>query len=213
MSTKEKPLIVFGTASFGTGTSQAKFSTPDLASPVLSLLRSRGVTHIDTARAYPVGSPGTSEALLGTLGVPKWATLSTKVTSWAPGSHKAENIVKSVDASLKTLGLDQDDRISGMQGVNRSEVDVMYLHSPDRATPFEETCRAMNEEFNRASFKRFGLSNYRVDEVEEIVEICEKHGWVKPSVYQGRYNAIIRGGEKELFPTLRRHGMTFYAYR
>lgn len=213
MSTKQSPLTVFGTASFGTGTSQAKFSSPDLASPILSLLRSRGVTELDTARAYPVGSPGTSEALLGSLAVSTWATLSTKVTSWAPGSHGAENIAKSVAASLKALGLEGEGKVLGTEEGPTGKVDIMYLHSPDRATPFEETCRAMDQEYRRGRFERFGLSNYRADEVEEIVRICEEHGWVQPTVYQGRYNAIIRSGEELLFPVLRRHGIGFYAYR
>ena len=89
----------------------------------------------------------------------------------------------------------------------------MYLHAPDRTTPFEETCRAMDAEWRKGKFARFGISNYRADEVEAIVDICEKEGFVKPSVYQGRYNAIIRGGEEMLFPILRKHGIAFYAYR
>lgn len=89
----------------------------------------------------------------------------------------------------------------------------MYLHAPDRTTSFEETCRAMDAEWRKGKFARFGLSNYRADEVEAIVDICEREGLVKPSVYQGRYNAIIRGGEEVLFPILRKHGIAFYAYR
>ena len=193
------PLIVFGTASFGTGTSQAKFNSPETALPILSLLRSRNITNIDTARAYPVGSPGTSEALLGALSVHAWASISTKVTSWAPSAHSAQNIANSVASSLQALGVEK--------------VDIMYLHAPDRTTSFEETCRAMDAEWRKGKFARFGLSNYRADEVEAIVDICEREGLVKPSVYQGRYNAIIRGGEEVLFPILRKHGIAFYAYR
>jgi aflatoxin B1 aldehyde reductase len=35
---------------------------------------------------------------------------------------------------------------------------------------------------------------------------------VKPSVYQGQYNTIVRGGEKKLFPLLRKYGIAFYAF-
>ena len=35
---------------------------------------------------------------------------------------------------------------------------------------------------------------------------------MKPTVYQGMYNAITRGVEGELFPCLRRFGIIFYAY-
>ena len=100
-----------------------------------------------------------------------------------------------------------------LEALKTDKVDIMYLHAPDRLTPFEETCRAMDAEYRKGKFARFGISNYTADEVEEIVSICEKHGFVKPNVYQGRYNPIIRSGERQLFPVLRRHGISFYAYR
>lgn len=71
----------------------------------------------------------------------------------------------------------------------------------------------MNQAYQAGRFKRFGLSNYTAQEVEEIVSICEKKGWVKPSVYQGQYNLIARVAEHELFPVLRKHNISFYAYR
>lgn len=49
-------------------------------------------------------------------------------------------------------------------------------------------------------------------EVAEICEICEARGWVKPSVYQGIYNALNRTIEPELLSCLRHYGMGFYAY-
>ena len=194
------PEIIFGCASFGDPNHpQAKFNSPETALPLLEHLRSRGHTYLDTARAYPVGAPGTSEALLGQLGVGSWATVDTKVVSWRPGTHSAEGIEKSIPASFEALKMDK--------------VNVMYLHSPDRTTPFEITCRAMDKAYREGKFEKFGVSNYTAEEVEEMVQICEREGLVKPSVYQGRYNAIIRSGEDGLFPTLRKHGISFYAYR
>lgn len=63
-----------------------------------------------------------------------------------------------------------------------------------------------------ADKRQWGLSNLHVDEVNEIVDICTRNGWEKPSVYQGGYNPIMRSMEKNLLPSLRKHGMTFYAY-
>lgn len=88
----------------------------------------------------------------------------------------------------------------------------MYLHAPDRSTPFAETVRAIDEAHKAGHFEQFGLSNYTAEEVDEIVAICEKRGYVKPTVYQGQYNAIARLPEKELLPTLRKHGLAYYAY-
>ncbi|KAL1594339.1 hypothetical protein SLS60_010099 [Paraconiothyrium brasiliense] len=145
------PAIVLGTASFGTGTPQAKFNSRKTAGPLLEVCQNRGVLLLDSARAYPVGNPGSAEKLLGDLGAGSWATISTKVTSWAPGSHSAEKIAESVPLSLDSLGVDH--------------VDIMYLHSPDRTTPWEVTAKAMNEQYRSGNFKRFGLSNYTAEEI------------------------------------------------
>ncbi|KAL6154163.1 hypothetical protein ACJQWK_02164 [Exserohilum turcicum] len=198
-SSAAPPNVVLGTASFGTGTPQAKFDSDEAARPLLQLLRSHHISALDTARAYPVGNPGSAELVLGLCNAGAWANISTKVTSWQPGSHSPDKIAASVSASLAALRVDA--------------VDIMYLHSPDRATPWEDTCAAMNEQYLRGRFKRFGLSNYTADEVQQICEICHRNGWVRPSVYQGRYNAIIRSAEDQLFPVLRKWGMAFFAYR
>jgi len=89
----------------------------------------------------------------------------------------------------------------------------MFLHLPDRQTPFEDIAKAMNDAFQQGKFKNFGVSNYTANEVQRFIDICEERGYVKPSVYQGHYNAIVRGGEKDLFPLLRKHSIAFFAYR
>lgn len=193
--------VVLGTASVGSHLSPlAKITTVEDASKFVSTFRSRGYLDIDTARAYPVGRGGTCEKLLGEkqLRLSKWANVSTKVSSFMPGSHRAKNIDLSISRSLEALDADS--------------VDVMYLHAPDRATPFRETCEAMHKAFLDGKFERFGLSNYTVEEVEEIVKVCEENGFVKPSVYQGQYNPICRGAEQRLFTVLREHNICFYAY-
>jgi aflatoxin B1 aldehyde reductase len=200
---RSTPEVIFGCSSFcdvPAPHAQARFTSPETALPVLNLLRDKGVRFLDTARGYPVGAAGGSERLLGNLGVgQRGFTIDTKVQSWAPGSHTAEKVAKSIDASLDALEM--------------PKVHVMYLHSPDRATPFEITCHAMDKAYREGKFQKFGISNYTAEEVKQIVDICEKEGLVKPSVYQGRYNALVRSGEEALFPLLRKHKMSFYAYR
>lgn len=193
--------VVLGTASVGSHLSPlAKITTIEELQKFVSTFRSRGYLDIDTARAYPVGRGGTCEKLLGEkpLRLSKWANVSTKVSSFMPGSHRTKNINLSIDRSLEALDADS--------------VDVMYLHAPDRATPFKETCEAMHNAFLEGKFERFGLSNYTVEEVEEILKICEENSYVKPSVYQGQYNPICRGAEERLFTVLREHNISFYAY-
>lgn len=112
--------------------------------------------------------------------------------------HTPEHLRENLNKSLKAL--------------NTDKIDMWYLHAPDRSTPFETTLRTVNELYKEGHFTRFAISNYQAWEVAQICEICEKNGWVKPSVYQGVYNALLRTVEAELFPCLRHYGMAFYNY-
>lgn len=88
----------------------------------------------------------------------------------------------------------------------------MYLHVVEQQTPFEETARAIDAAHKAGKFKRFGLSNYRPDEVEAFLQIAKDNNLVPVTVYQGHYNAIARLPEDTLIPTLRKHNIAFYAY-
>lgn len=123
----------------------------------------------------------------------------TKVRSGEPGAHEPAKIEASIKKSLEDL--------------KTSTVDTLLLHWPDRQTPFEDVAKTMNEAFLEGQFKRWGLSNYSAAEVQKFLDICQEKGYVKPSVYEGHYNAIFRGAEEELFPVLRKHGMSYLGYR
>jgi aflatoxin B1 aldehyde reductase len=160
----------------------------------LNAFHERGYREIDTAANYHG-----SEARLGATGAPFQFIVHSKVNSGQPGDHAAAKIELSIKQSLNALRC--------------SSVETMFLHVPDRQTPFEEAIKAMNEALQQGKFKQYGLSNYSASEVQDIIEICERNGYDKPAVFQGHYNAIVRGGEKELFPLLRTHSISFFAYR
>lgn len=92
------------------------------------------------------------------------------------------------------------------------QVDVYYLHAPDRRVAFAETLEAINEVHQTGAFRRLGLSNFLPAEVEEVVQICKDNHYVLPTVYQGSYNAVQRLMEVELLPLLRKHQICYYAY-
>jgi aflatoxin B1 aldehyde reductase len=160
----------------------------------LDAFHSRGYTELDTARNYP-----NSEARLGQAGAASRFIIHTKVASGAPGDLEPSKIYLSIAGSLADL--------------KTSTVETIFLHVPDRQTPFEDTAKAMNSALQQGKFKKFGLSNYSAAEVQKFIDICEENGYTKPSVYQGQYNPIVRGGEKELFPLLRKHNIAFFAFR
>ena len=70
----------------------------------------------------------------------------------------------------------------------------------------------INYAYKNGYFKRFGLSNYKASDVERVYDICKERGFPLPTVYQGNYSAIARRQETELFPTLRKLNIAFYAY-
>jgi len=43
----------------------------------------------------------------------------------------------------------------------------------------------VNDLHVEGKFKEFGISNYASWQVAEMQHICEREGWVKPTVYQG----------------------------
>jgi aflatoxin B1 aldehyde reductase len=83
---------------------------------------------------------------------------------------------------------------------------------PDRKHPLEPVLAGINDLHKSGMFKRFGLSNFSAEEVEEAIRISKEKNYILPTVYQGLYSAVARRTETELFPTLRKHGIVFYAY-
>lgn len=92
------------------------------------------------------------------------------------------------------------------------QVDIFYLHAPDASVPISETLAGVDEAYKSGAFTRFGLSNYKVEDVQKVYDHCKENSYVLPSVYQGNYSAVARLQETVLFPTLRKLGIAFYAY-
>ncbi|KAJ9108923.1 hypothetical protein QFC21_000244 [Naganishia friedmannii] len=197
MPTEHKNRIILGLMTFGPDEDKgARITSMDEYKRCLDLLTSRGYNEIDTARVY-VG--GKQEAWTRDAG---WKERGFKIASkWYPheaGAHKPEVLKGKVQESLKELGTDS--------------VDIYYLHAADRATPFQETLKAVDDMYKAGKFKTFAISNFTAAEVAEVCLIAKYNGWVRPTLYQGMYNAITRSAEKELFPVLRRFGLDYVAY-
>ncbi|KIJ62757.1 hypothetical protein HYDPIDRAFT_29913 [Hydnomerulius pinastri MD-312] len=150
---------------------------------------------IDTARGY---GNGTSEKMLSQIDV-KGCRIDTKIYPSVESPAALPNLRARLQESTAALG--------------PLKIRVLYLHAPDRTgTPIEETLEAINTLHKEGHFEEFGLSNYNAWEVAEIVTLASARGWIKPTLYQGLYNALERGVELELFPCLHKFGIKFYAY-
>ncbi|KAL4805110.1 NADP-dependent oxidoreductase domain-containing protein [Aspergillus unguis] len=183
--------LVFGGGSF---MNEATYGGSEGRAEALTLMMSSGVNIIDTAHIYQ-----DNEKILGELGAAKEFVIDTKYPgAFGPEPTTKEGILAIAEESLKKL--------------QTTQVDVYYLHSPDRRVPLEVQADAVNTLYKDGKIKRFGVSNFLASEVEELVTLTKEKGWIVPSVYQGNYSAVARRQEKELFPTLRKHGIQFYAY-
>jgi hypothetical protein len=142
---------------------------------VLQYFVSQGYHEVDTAHSY-VGTK--QQAFTRAAG---WKEMGLKLAtkfypSEAHGGHTAANLREKLEWNLKELGTDC--------------VDIFYLHAADRNTNFAETLEACNTLHKEGKFKELGVSNFTSYEVAEAVMICTERGWVRPTIYQGMYNAI-----------------------
>lgn len=92
------------------------------------------------------------------------------------------------------------------------QVDVYYIHCPDPSLDLADMLKGINDAYKAGYFKRFGLSNFKADDVERIYALCKEKGYPLPTVYQGNYSPVARRQETELFPTLRKLNIAFYVY-
>lgn len=170
-----KTRVILGLMTFGPDESAgARITSLDEYNKCLDYFQSQGYNEVDTARTYIGGKQEafSAEAHWKERGL----TLATKCYPREPGMHKAERITESSNKSLSELKTDC--------------VDIFYLHAADRSVPFEETLEAVNQLHKAGKFVQLGLSNFTAFEVAEVVIMCKERGWVRPTIYQGMYNAI-----------------------
>ncbi len=194
--------IVFGAGTVGNSPQHfSRITSLDTAGEMLDIFQSHGHKEIDTSRFYGSGS---SEEYLGQLEWQKRGlVMDTKL-------YPTRNFFKDgVTLSPEHL---RENLTSSLRALNAKKISIYYLHAPDRKTPIVDTLREINNLHEEGLFDKFGVSNYMAWEVAQISEICDRNGWIKPSVYQGVYNALHRTVEAELFPCLRHYGMGFYAF-
>lgn len=187
-----KPVnLVLGTMTFG----ESVFG-PEVETFVNAFLDA-GHDELDTAYVY---NEGNCERLLGEVlpGLGRPFRIATKVNPRITGRLDAEAAYMQVNESLERLKL--------------PSVDTVFLHFPDPATPVESVLSAMADLHDQGKLRELGLSNFPAWMVADAWHICDKHGWVRPTVYEGIYNPLTRRAEAELDACLKAFGMRFYAY-
>ena len=88
---------------------------------------------------------------------------------------------------------------------------VCYF-GPDRSVPQSEILRGSNAVNHEGLFEQRGITMLPAWKVAQICEQCDREAWIKPSVYQGKYNALHCTVEPELFPCLRHYGIKSHTF-
>ena len=192
-----KPRVILGTMTFGPDPAAgARITSLDTYNSILDKFQAAGHNEIDTARVY-IG--GKQEAFTRAA---NWKARGLScATKWYPHyekAHAAATIEEMLNKSLEELGTDC--------------VDIFYLHAADRTLPFQEPLKKLDEMHKQGKFVQLGLSNFTAYEVAEVVMLCKMNGWVRPTIWQGMYNAITRSIEPELIPACRRYGLDVVVY-
>jgi aryl-alcohol dehydrogenase-like predicted oxidoreductase len=162
-----------------------------------------GIDFLDTAQIY---GPLTNEELVGGAikGSRDQYVIATKfqrnlddtvagdMSTLGEIDGSAENVRKTIDGSLRRLGVDQ--------------IDLYYQHRVDPNVEIEETVGAMAELVEAGKVKYLGLS-------EAAPETIRRAHAVHPiTALQTEYSVFARQPEAEILPTCRELGIGFVAY-
>ena len=172
----EIPAIGFGTSSLG-----------DCGEIVATALKV-GYRHIDTAWKYGT-ERGVGEGMRAS-GVPRRDIfLTTKV------SHeylRADDFARSVEQSLKTLGVDF--------------VDLLLVHWPNPEIPLSEPIPALARAKRQGLARHIGVANFNIAMLDEAIRLCPE-----PLVnLQAEYHAHL--DQTKLTEACRKRGLIFTAY-
>jgi aryl-alcohol dehydrogenase-like predicted oxidoreductase len=170
-------------------------SDPDACRRMVDIALDAGIVLVDTADIYDFG---VSEEIVGAAiaGRRDRVVIATKVGN-AMSDDPAERglsrrwIHASCDASLRRLRVDH--------------IDVYQMHRPDPDTALEESLAAFDELVAAGKVGAVGTSTFSPAQLEELQQLASDHDWIRPTSEQPPYSVFVRGIEREVLPTCRRH--------
>jgi aryl-alcohol dehydrogenase-like predicted oxidoreductase len=166
-----------------------------------------GVTLLDTAESY--GGGGRSEEILGEVlaGHRDQVVLATKFGGRgvdmgygpAAGAKGGRSyIMRAVEQSLRRLRTDY--------------IDLYQLHTPDPATPIEETLTALGELVTQGKVRYIGHSNFSGWQLAEAASAARELGTAAFISAQNQWSLLERGIEAEVVPAAVHYGLGVLPY-
>ncbi len=151
----------------------------------------KGMTLIDSAEMY---GEGRAESLVGELVSAYPRSSLFLVSKVYPHNADRRHIFTSCEASLRRM--------------NTEYLDLYLLHWRG-SVPLEETVLCMEELIERGMIRRWGVSNFDTDDLEELFQIKDGENC---AVNQVLYHLGSRGVEYSLLPWMESHGLPLMAY-
>ncbi len=180
------PKLGQGTWYLGEDKSREKEETASLLAGIR-----KGSTLIDTAEMY---GNGLSEKLISNI----WSEVKREdiflVSKVLPSNANRNKMFQACENSLRRLKTDYLD---------------LYLYHWRGNTPLQETVDCLEELVCRGLIKRWGVSNFDVDDLEELMET---EGGENCQVNQVLYHLGSRGIDYDLVPWMEDDGMVLMTY-
>jgi len=178
----------------------------DATRAVVDAAMDAGITLIDTADSY--GS-GRSEEFLGEVlaGRRDQVVLATKFghrnvdLGYGPAAGAKGGrgyIMRAVEQSLRRLRTDY--------------IDLYQIHTPDPATPIQETLAALTELVARGMVRYLGHSNFAGWQLAEAAGAARQLGTTGFVSAQNHWSLLERGAEAEVVPAARHYGLGVLPY-
>lgn len=166
-----------------------------------------GITFFDVADIYGA-EPGLSEERLGrALGARRdEVVIGTKFGMDMAGANGVDHdargsrryIVRAVEASLRRLGTDW--------------IDLYQFHTPDPATPIDETLRALDDLVRAGKVRYVGHSNRTGWQIAQAEYVARELGTERFVSAQNHYNLLDRRAELEVVPAAAEFGLGVLPY-
>ena len=166
-----------------------------------------GITFFDVADIYGA-QPGLSEERLGrALGARRDdVVIGTKFGMDMAGANGVDHdargsrryIVRAVEASLRRLGTDW--------------IDLYQFHTPDPATPIDETLRALDDLVRAGKVRYVGHSNRTGWQIAQAEYVARELGTERFVSAQNHYNLLDRRAELEVLPAAAEFGLGVLPY-
>lgn len=146
-----------------------------------------GMTLIDTAEMY--GDGGAEKVVADAINGQRDRVFV--VTKAYPHNASRMELPKACERSLKRLRIDA--------------IDLYLLHWRERTPPLDETVETFEKLRSAGKIKRWGVSNFDVDDIKELRDICRRLKSTAPATNQVLYNLENREIEFDLLPLLTHH--------